>query len=200
MYTPPKVVGTFVTDNKEMMFFLYLPVSLPQTTLMQIPLHLSAYRNLINMAIHDYGDISNKYVYITVKRLYVEKGNTGARAGWHTDGFGTTDINYVWTDSQPTEFCNQQFELSTDHEESMAQMSEQVKEYNISTYDPNKVLRIDHTNVHRCPVNMDSGYRTFARVSISDHKYDMEGNSHNHLLNYAWYMHPRAESRNVTTK
>lgn len=38
--------------------------------------------------------------------------------------------------------------------------------------------------------------RTFVKVSISRDKYDLIGNSHNHLLQYDWPMRPRALTRN----
>lgn len=40
------------------------------------------------------------------------------------------------------------------------------------------------------------GYRTFARVSFSDDRYDMIGNARNYGLDYNWIMHPRGAVRN----
>jgi hypothetical protein len=39
--------------------------------------------------------------------------------------------------------------------------------------------------------------RTFVKVSFSYDKYDLVGNSHNYLLNYAWEMKERKDDRNI---
>ena len=193
----PEVVGEFVTPNSEMMFVLYMPVRLAGETGVCIPEHLQDYSPLVDMAVQYEGARGDgRYVYLTVKSLFVQKGCVGGRLGWHTDGFGTTDVNYIWADSDPTEFCIQPFALSDDHELSMAQMEQQALVENIVTYGACNVLRLDARHVHRCPENPKQGYRTFARVSFSDDRYDMIGNARNYRLNYNWIMHPRGAVRN----
>jgi hypothetical protein len=192
----PEVVGEFVTPDCELTYTLYMPISLsggPVT----IPKHLAEYEPLVWSALNHEGDRANgKYVYLTVKRLWVEPGCIGGRPGWHTDGFGTDDVNYIWCDFDPTEFCVQPFDLSDDHEVSMRQMEEQARQDNIRTYGALNILRLDARHVHRCPVNVTPGYRTFARVSISADRYDMIGNARNHDLDYNWIMYPRGTVRN----
>lgn len=193
----PEIVGEFVTPNAEMMFVLYMPVRLAGETSVHIPSHLIDYAPLVELALQHEGQRGNgRYVYLTVKRLFVQKGCIGGRMGWHTDGFGTTDVNYIWADASPTEFCIQPFELSNDHELSMLQMEQQARVENIKTYGACAVLRIDAGIVHRCPENPKIGYRAFARVSFSDDKYDMIGNARNYDLDYNWVMHPRGPTRN----
>lgn len=192
----PEVVGEFVTPDCELTYTLYMPVSLAGGPV-AIPKHLAEYEPFVRAALNHEGDrATGKYVYLTVKRLWVEPGCIGGRPGWHTDGFGTEDVNYIWCDFDPTEFCIQPFDLSDDHAVSMRQMEEQAKAENIRTYDPLTILRLDARHVHRCPVKFAPKYRTFARVSISADRYDMIGNAHNHDLDYNWIMHPRGSVRN----
>lgn len=192
----PEVVGEFVTPDCDMMFVLYLPLKVDGVGF-AVPKHVSGYRDFIDQCIaHERK--SWKYIYLTVKCLFVEKGCLGGRLGWHTDGFGTDDVNYIWSDSDPTEFCVQPFTLSNDHELSMIEMKQQARPENIVDYGACNVVRIDARHVHRCPENPRTGYRTFARVSFSNNKYDLIGNAHNHDLDYNWIMHPRGVVRNDT--
>lgn len=193
----PEIVGEFITPNCELMFVLYMPIRLAGQEQVCIPTHLQDYAPLVNAALAYEGSAGDgRYVYLTVKSLYVQPGCVGGRPGWHTDGFGTSDVNYLWSDTDPTEFCVQPFTLSDDHEVSMRQMDEQARPENIHTYGACKILRLDASHVHRCPVNPASGYRAFARVSFSDDRYDMIGNARNYGLDYNWVMHPRGVVRN----
>jgi len=196
----PEVIGTFEIASKELMFVLYMPIRLPGGSVAILPPHLAAYRPLVNAALTAEQDLlCRKYVYLTVKRLYVEPGNLGGRLGWHTDGFGTEDVNYIWCDKDPTEFCVQPFDLSDDHLESMVQMEQQARPENIITLNPFDLVRIDARHVHRCPETPVPGFRTFARISFSDARYDLEGNAHNYSLDYDWPMYRRGEERNDTS-
>jgi hypothetical protein len=198
--TYPINIGKFTTTCRELMYVLYLPVRLAGQHTVTIPKSLSGYNDLVNMALAYEGDKANgKYVYLTVKRLWAEPHCVGGRPGWHTDGFGTDDINYVWVDKDPTEFCNQKFDLSDDHNFSLVQMKVQARQENILCYPELDVIRVDASHVHRCPVNVTSGYRTFARVSISDNKYNLAGNARNHDIDYNWTMNDRSLERNHTT-
>jgi len=197
----PDVVGEFVTPECELTFVLYMPIRLSGQSDVCIPIHLQEYSPLVDTVLKYEGAAGEgRFVYLTVKRLFVQPGCVGGRLGWHTDGFGTSDVNYIWSDTDPTEFCVQSFDLSDDHELSMRQMEEQARPENIRTFGDCQVLRLDARHVHRCPVNPVSGYRTFARVSLSDDKYDMMGNAHNHELDYNWIMHPRGSSRNDVSR
>lgn len=199
MKNNPINIGKFITPCKELMYVLYMPIRLNNESEVVIPKSLEKYRNLVEMALNYEGANANgKYIYLTVKRLWVEPKRLGGRLGWHTDGFGTDDINYIWVDKYPTYFCNQEFILSTDHNLSMKQMNEQAKEENIVQYPECDVIRVDPRNVHKCPENIQPCWRAFARVSISDNKYNLIGNAHNYDLDYNWIMHPRVLERNTT--
>lgn len=195
----PLVVDSICIPDCELTFALYLPIRLAGDDRVVIPPHLEGYGALVDAALaHEADAADGKYVYLTVKRLWVEPGCLGGRLGWHTDGFGTADVNYIWSDADPTEFCVQPFDLSDDHALSMVEMWEQADPNNIVRFEPLDLIRIDARHVHRCPENPRPGYRTFARVSISHDRYDMIGNAHNYGLNYNWIMHPRGGVRNDT--
>ena len=200
-YTYPENIGGFVTPCRELMYVLYMPILLAGQDKVTIPESLMGYESFVEMCLSNEGvTAKGKYVYLTVKRLWIEPDCLGGRQGWHTDGFGTEDINYVWTDKYPTEFCNQEFYLSDDHEVAMDDMFDQARQENIVKYPELDVIRIDHRHVHRCPINVTPSYRTFARVSISDNKYNMIGNAHNHDLDYNWVMRSRGLTRNDTSQ
>jgi hypothetical protein len=139
-------------------------------------------------------------MYLTAKHMYVTPQRIFNRPGWHIDGFGTDDINYIWSSHAPTEFCVQEFDLSEDCDESMAQMEAQALPENILDYGVNMVLRLDNKVVHRVPRTCEPGFRTFVKLSISSHKYNLEGNARNYLFNYDWPMEPRREGRNHPTR
>jgi hypothetical protein len=131
----PVVVDSIFIPDCELVFVLYMPVRLAGQSHITIPKHLAGYAPLVEAAIrHEGWRGDGQYVYLTVKRLWVEPGCMGGRPGWHTDGFGTDDVNYIWSDADPTEFCIQPFTLTADHDVSMREMAEQARPENIKTY------------------------------------------------------------------
>jgi hypothetical protein len=193
----PMSVGRIPIKASEMMFVQYMPIKMPDVGV-RIPQHLMCFYPIIEVALCD--NHVGKYIYLTAKHLYVDRDRCFNRPGWHTDGFGTDDINYIWCDRAPTEFCVQPFILSDDCDESMAQMEAQAMQESIRTYESNTLLRLDSTVVHRAPVTIPPGYRTFAKLSISRDRYNLEGNARNYLFDYDWPMMPRAEKRNHPAK
>ena len=177
----------------EVMYYQYLPIMFPNNSF-HIPKNLDFIRPLV-VKVLEGCDTFNKYVYATVKNMYCE-GNLN-RPGWHTDGFGTYDVNFIWSDTCPTEFCIQNFTLSDDHTKSMIEMDEQAQSKNIITYPDKTLTMLDAGVVHRCNINTQSGYRTFIKISVSKDKYNLKGNSHNYgLTYYDWDMVDRKEQRN----
>lgn len=195
---PPEILGDFHLECPEFMYYVYLPISIPDDA--AIPKNLMWTCPLIATAIDDYErtmEVADEmYVYITVKHMFIPAGTIPNRPGWHIDGFGTEDINYIWCNNTPTEFCVQEFNLSDDHDLSMKQMGMQARSENIVTYGVNKLLRLDNSVVHRVATAQESGVRTFVKVSISKEQYRLKGNSHNYLLDYNWEMLDRESTRN----
>lgn len=199
----PKDLGEILAEASEMMFVQYLPIVMPELGPPRLPPNLAWTRPMVMKAIADFGgqdhwyNCQNEhYVYLTARHMYVAPENMGNRPGWHSDGFMTPDINYIWYDSAPTEFCIQPFRLSQDHVLSMAEMDQQADVRNIVTYPTRRLLRLDEGVVHRVAAGGMSGFRTFVKISISQERYNLRGNSHNYLFNYDWDLKDRAVERN----
>lgn len=196
----PEGVDNIKVTPSEMCFVQYLPIALPasegQGDEVRIPKNLEWCWKLVLPCIKLTLD---DYIYLTVKHLYVTPNNMGNRPGWHSDGFGTEDINYIWCDKFPTEFCVQDFTISEDCDTSLKEMEEQAQDCNIITYPENTLLRLDKYNIHRTPI-MGEGYRTFVKVSVSKNRYNLQGNSHNYLFDYDWPLVLRSDTRNHPTK
>jgi hypothetical protein len=190
----PRIVGRFTIAPPEMMFIQYMPIAMPGTGF-RIPKNLECFKPIL--AALNWADVCPEdYVYVSAKHLYVDRDRCFNRPGWHVDGFGTDDLNYIWTNRAPTEFCIQPFDVSDDCDESMAQMSAQALPENVRIYGDNMLVRLDNTVVHRPPATIEPGFRIFLKISISRDRYNLIGNAHNHLFDYDWPMMPRSEKRN----
>lgn len=206
----PEFLGLFDIKPKEYLYYQYLPIKLayPDTTTkfylenIEIEERLEPFRYLINFCCEDYKrgisiqDWRYTYVYLTVKNLYQTNKNGFNREGWHSDGFLSDDINYIWSNSQPTIFNNSKFNLSKDDQKSLDEMGFQAKPENDFTYPVCSLLKLDQYVIHRVG-DIQEGLRCFAKVSFSKNRYNLEGNSHNYLLDYNWEMCPRKLTRNI---
>lgn len=188
----PEDCGHFDVMPTEYQQVLCMPVKMPDCDIV-VPENLRWTSKLLTDVITR-EDIHNKYIYLTTKYSFVE-GLSANRPGWHADGFLSTDINYVWYDSCPTEFCIQDFSITEDHSISMKEMDEQADVLNIYTYPVKRLLRLDCSQIHRVP-SCPPRDRAFCKITISEHKHNLEGNAHNYLLDYDWKMYARTASRN----
>lgn len=194
----PKIMGAYDLDVGEQMLYLYLPIHLPGEDF-KIPERAKIFRPLIGAAIADCPVPWKKYFYLTCKTLWVQKGSPGNREGVHIDGWGSNgDLNYVWSDMNPTQFAVQKFKnISTDDKQSMIDMEAQLDESMIMTYPDRTLLRLNEEVVHRVNPNPEAGFRTFCKITVSDHQFRLKGNSHNHLLDYDWSLNDRGLDRNI---
>ncbi len=197
----PISLGKFEVDCCEMMFVQYLPIVMPdgsgRGSKISIPRNVACFLPIIASACNDGGGTDpSSYVYLTAKHLFIPKDGAANRPGWHLDGFGTDDINFIWSNSLPTEFCVQEFDLSDDHDLSLQQMETQADKSNIITYPVGSLLRLDNTVVHRVAKCTEDHYRTFVKISISRHQYNLKGNAHNYGFEYDWPMVERQAGRN----
>jgi hypothetical protein len=198
--TPPVDLGLVELSPKEMMFWMYCPIKLPGQLEPTYPDNL---RQFDELAFQSYFDCKDRwmdsYVYLTAKTLWVSKDNPGNRPGWHSDGFMTEDLNYIWSDCNGTEFWQpaELIEFTQDHHASLVEM-EVASSGPIATYPDKHLLRLDEAVIHRVSANLTPGMRTFVKVSISESRYDLEGNSVNHAFP-AWSYVPRGAERNHTT-
>ncbi len=195
----PEDLGLVDVDvsEEEMCFIQYLPVILcMQKAPAVLPDNLKWCSRLVDKTcVTEFILKGNfwKYVYLTVKRVY----GTGNREGWHCDGFGTEDINYIWYDSHPTQFYPLGLKLPHCHEESMNKMNSEIDERCVMVEYPCKhLLRMDQSSIHRVSNQVFTGLRTFVKISFSNEKYNLKGNAHNYKLDYKWEMVERNINRN----
>lgn len=200
----PEVIANINIDvsNEEMCFVQYIPVRLPMQKISHVlPDNLKWCNSLIEKAsTHEsiYKGNTWEYIYLTVKRLY----GVGNRHGWHCDGFGSDDINYIWYDSHPTKFYDGNLlKLVHDHGSSMLQMSEILYKTNkIKEYPCKSLLRMNQSSIHKVNEKLFTGLRTFVKISFSNEMYNLKGNAHNYKLDYNWDMVERSTSRNHPSK
>lgn len=158
--------------------------------------------------------LSNPLVYVTARRGFATPGNPLNRPGWHCDDFGGRDLNYIWSDAYPTRILRSTYPLPipADDSASMAKMAEyeqrqertgvsgmtdRLGRWWIEDAPVGHLLRLTPYVIHDTPVIPEpGGMRSFFKISVSEHRYNLIGNSHNHLLDYDWPMHDRAVVRN----
>lgn len=199
----PKVLDIIEIKPTEMCFYQDMLIKLVGDDEEIYENRLKPYKNVIDKAIEDFiktfgvKEFINHYVYLSVKYLFQPKKEPFNRPGWHCDGFMTNDINYVWSDSNPTIFNYSQFVLTQNHNESIREMEEQANPDNNISYENNTLIRLDQYNVHKVSDVEKPGMRAFVKVTFSKDKYDLKGNTHNYLINYNWEMKDREIERNV---
>ena len=212
---PPTPINSFPDiEFTEFMHYQYLPVSIPgkmEYIILQrfaVPERLQFLNPLIYAAVNDWVDnyltpgMPEPHVYLTARHGFATPGNPLNRPGWHCDGFGTDDINYVWWDGPGTQFAEQNFgNISDDHFKSLDQFEARVFQERVVEYFERQLLRLDPYVVHSTPEIEPPGcLRSFVKISISKHKYNLIGNSHNYMLDYDWEMYPRDILRNDPSK
>jgi hypothetical protein len=200
----PEVIGYFFEQDSKREYFSYqyLPIKMPGQNYYKIEERLWGFTELIEDVIHNYNSRFGvekylySYIYLTVKRQYQKNGCGFNRSGWHSDSYLSDDINYIWCDKQPTVFNNSKFNLSQDDQLSLDEMFFQAKEENNVIFPLNSILMLNQYVIHQVG-EIEEGVRTFVKLTFSDKKFDLEGNSVNYLLDYDWKMRPRNISRNV---
>ena len=129
----------------------------------------------------DKWDESN--VYLTAKCAFVSGSNTYQRPGWHSDGFMTEDVNYLWFDKEPTEFYfdGALITITQDHAQSLVEMDDICRNPEFIVRPEEKtLLKLDQSVIHRPAGFMESGFRNFIKISVSDMEYRKLGNSINY--------------------
>lgn len=178
----PESYGKYILEPEEYCYSVYMPIRhlcggnlkswyIPKSLKWVEPL-------LLHVDWHDL--MEYEFVYLTAKHMYVDGYQN--RPGWHIDGFGSEDINYIWCSDNPTEVAVQHFDLSEDHIKSLSEMEDQVMDTHIKKLQPNKLYRLDNTIVHRCPPAFTPMLRTFVKLSFSNDVYNLKGNASNPLM------------------
>lgn len=199
----PKVIDVIPTLCNEMLFYQDMLIKQKRSTQFLIEPRLDNYNRIIQSAVNDFISIFgieeylNTYVYLSAKNLFQPMREPYNRPGWHTDGFMSNDITYIWCDSNPTIFNHSKFTLTQDHVKSILEMEEQANPENNMSYLENTLIRINQYNVHKVADVEEARMRAFVKVSFSRDKFDLIGNTHNYELTYDWQMKPRNQNRNV---
>lgn len=199
----PVSLGQFDIDLVEMMYYQYLPIKMSDSTDVIIEDRLRSLFNMIITCITDYSNIfglesyKSSYVYLTVKNLFVKPECSYNRPGYHSDGFMTDDVNYIWSDKFPTVFNRSEFDLVQDDTLSLIQMFHQAQPDLEFTFPNKTLLRLNQFNIHKVGPVTENTMRTFVKISFSKDKYDLKGNSHNHFIDYDWEMKERKTGRNI---
>ena len=199
----PKYLGTHKIQCEEMLFYQYLPIKLKNQTELIFEERLKCFEKLIGNICCDFvGEYGlnrfvTSYIYLTAKKMYQVNGCSFNRKGYHSDGFLTDDINYIWSDKNPTVFNYSSFKLTQEDTISLYEMDKQANKKTIKIYPENSLLRLDQFNIHKVNENKELVLRTFVKVSFSSNKYDLKGNSKNYLLDYDWKTRDRGLERNI---
>lgn len=185
----------------EMMFWQYCPIKLPGTWDTITPPNLRQFWPVVNAALDDCkARWFESYIYITAKTMWVSPENPGNRPGWHSDGFLTDDLNYVWSDVSPTVYWEppQRIAFRADHNLSLYEMRAAAEHDtgNHKRYADKHLMRLDQRVIHKVDDRAMGGMRSFVKVSVSHHPYALIGNSINHALPTNWTYAPRSVERN----
>jgi hypothetical protein len=149
----PASLGVFEIQCREMMFYQYLPIKMYKGTGIDYEPRLGCFDNLLDEVCIDfigrYGikRFVDSYIYLTAKHLYQVPNCSFNRMGWHSDGFMTDDINYIWSNKYPTIFNKTKFNLPLDDILSMEAMEAQALPENDVTFKECELLRLDQYNV-----------------------------------------------------
>lgn len=166
-------------------------------------------------------NIDNCYVYLCIDQRPVKPNESQRRPGWHSDSFITnkthldldskkvqTDSIYLCYDTIPTEFSEAIFEFPSsknkkqfdynDNQQVLKFFEDKAQYNNIITYPNYNILKIGPECIHRVGFNQTNTIinRTFAKLVFSTEIFNREGNDHNYLYDYNWYMIPRTNERN----
>jgi hypothetical protein len=199
----PRNLGLFDVQCEEMMFVQYMPIKLAYESCPNWDKQFDCFNDIIAATVANFIDTfgdeawEETYIYLTAKHMYQVPNSSFNRHGYHSDGFMTSDINYIWSDKFPTIFNTTNFILSQDDRMSIGEMEEQAKKENEITFPDKSLVRLNQFNIHKVGDNSIGGMRTFVKVSFSKDKYDLIGNAHNYKLKYDWEMKERKVERNI---
>lgn len=203
---PVEIADFFDLDLGEYQFIQYMPIFMPDGDDVRIPpnqFQAKRLRKLIHAVVEDQGGIASLrehglYVYLTTRYGFATPDNPLNRPGWHCDGFGSDDINYIWWNRWGTRVAHQPFyDIEPGHVESMRQFEEQIRLENVRSLPNGTLYRLNPNVVHSTPeIPAPGGERQFIKVSVSRHRYNLQGNTHNFLFAYNWKTFPRDVARN----
>ena len=199
----PKEVGIIEATTNEMFFYQDMPIKMAGRDLVKTEPRLDFLREIIIRSVNDFviefgeAQYRKSYIYLCAKNLWQNKGVSYNRMGYHSDGFMSDDINYVWSDKDGTVFNNSDFIITKDDILSLYEMNSQALPEREIVYSDKTLLRLNQYNIHKVSDVNESGVRLFVKITFSKDKFDLIGNSHNYEFDYNWEMKPRNISRNI---
>lgn len=202
----PVPLGIHTVECNEMMFYQDMPIKFPGIYVLRDEQRLTPFNELIGICCCDYigvfglDNYMSSYVYLSAKHLFQSPGRPFNRPGYHSDGYMTPDINYIWCNKNPTIFNVSDFKLTADHAISIEEMEQQALVENEFSFRNNELLRLNQFNIHKVSEIKEAGMRLFLKVSFSKEKYDLIGNTHNYGIEYIWDMRERQVVRNNPSK
>jgi hypothetical protein len=199
----PHLLGNYSVDAGEMFLYQYLPIKLVGSSELKYEERLKIFDEIIGRAACDFigvrglDEYVESYIYVTAKRMFVKPGCGYNRGNFHSDSFGTNEINYIWSDKFPTIFNRTLFKLPDDDRESLLAMAAQAAPRNDYSFKEGDLLRLTELNIHKVAPITEVCMRTFIKISFSKNKWALVGNSKNFLLSYNWEMATRSLERNI---
>lgn len=199
----------------EMMFYQYLPVALRECDTgvrfyegIRLEPRLEGLRPLLercwwlgSLFINSFNP-EVYYCYLTAKVGWATPGNPLNRPGWHVDAWGIPeDISFVVSDAFPTRYIEGAVSGDMYTDRAALETFERAGRFNedaglVKYCKPNMLYVFGQDNVHATAEITEPGLRRFVKINLSPHKYNLGGNSKNHLLVYNWPMVPREVVRN----
>lgn len=132
--------------------------------------------------------VAHPFVYLTVRHGLVVSETDDE---WHTDGFSTKithlpEQNYIWVDTEPTEYTNQHFYVPQDFNPLKHNLhkwlAQQVESNYVQLLRPCCIFCLDPYVVHRRPPSTKGMKRTFVRVSFVPVEIMDDANTPNPLI------------------
>lgn len=211
---PPVDCGHFPDVNlNEVMYYLYLPVRMHDIggrMTIRLPRNVAPVRPMIEAALcrEELRGKLWRYIYLSARKGWATPDNPLNRPGWHCDGFGSPDMNYIWWSGAGTRFAVGDIgDISDDHVVSMRQFEERCStrgyahdRVQIEKPPAKHLYQLDRYVVHATPILREGQMRQFVKISFSNERYNLYGNSHNYLFDYDWPMVDRETVRNDTSK
>lgn len=197
----PPMIGYFPIPQDEVFYTLYLPISLQGMSGFLLPEPLKKFEPLVEAVYKDEPfRFRDEFVYVTSKRMFCGPNLTANRPGWHSDGFMSDDLNYVWHDALPTLFNDGPFpDVPQDHLKSLEYFTQCIDESKNYSFANNHLMKLDQTCIHRVAEATEQMMRSFVKISVSKNRYNLKGNSINHGLAYEWVTYDRKAVRNDPT-
>lgn len=187
---PIKIASKDFVIPFDRQYVLRMMVRSPETNGFQIPTELNWLKETILEfdLIQKENNLLNKFVYITIRHGIV---NSEEDDIWHVDGFSmkvphVPEQNYIWTNSDPTEYADQMFPIPNDFDPFKHHLhyylNDNVEDANIKKLKEKTVYLIDPYIVHRRPKETFNKMRTFWRISFIPIEIEDDSCTQNPLL------------------